>query len=87
MSYSFNIQTKGSPLLFGRSQLICARCIGVNLKEPLVGAAAVSPFEEFHQQADVEQASEDEEQTVPQTDAGVKRIEIKIVVITDAPDD
>lgn len=50
-------------------------------------AAAVSPFEEFHQQADVEQASEDEEQTVPQTDAGVKRIEIKIVVIADAPDD
>lgn len=24
-----------------------------------------SPFEEFHQQADIEQASEDEEQTVP----------------------
>lgn len=66
---------------------MCARCIGVNLKEPLVVAAAVSPFEEFHQQADVEQASEDEEQTVPQTDAGVKRIKIKIVVITDAPDD
>lgn len=49
--------------------------------------AAVSPFEEFHQQADVEQASEDKEQTVPQTDAGVKRIKIKIVVIADAPDD
>lgn len=50
-------------------------------------AGAVSPFEEFHEQADVEQASQDEKQAVPQTDAGVKRIKIKLVVITDAPDD
>lgn len=28
-------------------------------------AVVYSPFEEFHKQADIEQASEDEEQTVP----------------------
>lgn len=46
-----------------------------------------SPFEEFHQQADVEYASEDEEHAVPQTDAGVEGVEVEVVVVADASDD
>lgn len=46
-----------------------------------------SPFEELHKQADIEQASEDQEQTVPQTDGGVESIEVEVVVVADSPDD
>lgn len=46
-----------------------------------------SPLEELHEQADIEQASEDEEQTVPQTDACVESVKVQIVVVADSPDD
>lgn len=44
------------------------------------------PFEELHKQADIEDASQYEEQTVPEADAGVKSRKIEVVVITDASD-
>lgn len=44
------------------------------------------PFEELHEQADVEDPSQDEEQAVPQADAGVEGWEVQVVVVTDASD-
>lgn len=44
------------------------------------------PFEELHEQTDVEDASQDEEETVPQTDAGVESREVQVVVVTDSSD-
>lgn len=72
-------------ILRARGGLLSAICHGN--KCLLASGGAYSPFEEFHQQADVEQASEDEEQAVPQTDAGVEGVEVEVVVVTDASDD
>lgn len=44
------------------------------------------PFKELHQQTDVEDPSQDEEEAVPQTDAGIESWEIQVVVITDSSD-
>lgn len=44
------------------------------------------PFEELHEQADIEDPSQDEEEAVPQTDAGIESWEVKVVVITDSSD-
>lgn len=44
------------------------------------------PFEELHEQADVEDPSQDEEEAVPQADAGVERWKVQVVVVTDASD-
>lgn len=44
------------------------------------------PFEELHEQADVEDASQDEEEAVPQADAGVERWEVQVVVVADSSD-
>lgn len=44
------------------------------------------PFEEPHDQADIEDPSQDEEQAVPQTDAGVESWEVQVVVVADSSD-
>lgn len=44
------------------------------------------PFEELHEQADVEDPPQDEKQAVPQADAGVERREVQVVVVTDSSD-
>lgn len=46
----------------------------------------VRPFEELHEQADVEDPSQDEEEAVPQADAGVESREVQVVVVTDSSD-
>lgn len=45
-----------------------------------------TPFEELHEQADVEDPSQDEEEAVPQADAGVESREVQVVVVTDFSD-
>lgn len=44
------------------------------------------PFEELHEQADIEDPSQDEEQAVPQTNAGVEGRKVQVIVVTDASD-
>lgn len=44
------------------------------------------PFEELHEQADVEDPAQDEEEAVPQADAGVESREVQVVVVTDSSD-
>lgn len=44
------------------------------------------PFEELHEQADIQKCSQDEKEAVPQADAGIEGREVQIVVITDSPD-
>lgn len=48
--------------------------------------ACERPFEELHEQADVEDASQYEEEAVPQPDAGVERREVQVVVVADPSD-
>lgn len=46
----------------------------------------LSPLEETHDQAEVEEGVKREEETVPQARPCVEGIEVQIVVVTDAPD-
>lgn len=56
---------------------------GSRRKDPECHTQCSSPLEELHEQADVEDASEDEEEAVPQADAGVEGREVQVVVVAD----
>lgn len=45
-----------------------------------------TPFEELHEQTDIEDSSQDEKEAVPQPNAGVESWEIQVVVVTDSSD-
>ena len=56
------------------------------MKTIKVSPTGETPFEELHDQADVKYPSQDEEEAIPQTDAGVERREVQVVVVTDSSD-
>lgn len=44
------------------------------------------PSEELHEEADIEDARKNEEETVPQSSAGVEGREIQVIIITNTTD-